>query len=188
MSKMPISLNVEVEGSGATEGVGFAFTFESPDFDFTGTPEFNTWRDEVKALAIDIGDAMFDKDIAVSSRAVQRLVREVAAINAKYAHDIADTGDVPAIQIDSIGGKRLEIHFTPQDADKGVYRSRRDDYVPTERKEVVMSGSHCVSNAFHRKFPFMYTPAPKKSLFNDASAKKAANDGRYNSKRPKFGM
>ncbi|HZZ82604.1 MAG TPA: hypothetical protein VFE62_29165 [Gemmataceae bacterium] len=129
-------LGIEAHGThGATQGVGYNFTFQPINGD-TGfrTPAFEDWRKNLVAIVLRHRDDVFDSE--TGEEKARQLAAEVIAISQSKGHTVVDDGDVPAIQVSGIDlhhkkkGKKLDISIpaatdVPALITPTVYHTRR---------------------------------------------------------------
>lgn len=107
MAKKDYNLIIETEGAaGISDGVGFVFTGTLKDGTnyFTGEQEF---FNDIYALAEKYADTVFDRDTGFEK--IEEMVAEAGKICKKYGHALHSIDGTPAVQVETLEGRRLEI-------------------------------------------------------------------------------
>ena len=104
------SLEIECPGNGATQGVGYSLGFSSPhQIDTSSISNLSEWISQLSRTVESIGDSVFDAEDAINKTAAEILIRKICEINCKYDYIVESIDQVPAIQIDSVEGRRVEL-------------------------------------------------------------------------------
>ena len=148
MAKKPVSLGIEIKDGSTDCGYSICFTAdENTDFN---SKSFDQWRADVTAAVFDAGGQVFG---ATRAQILRKLTDDFDGINAVYNDfQIRSVNGVPALQIDSVDGRRLEVEFngTFDDA-RDVTFSRNTLAVP---RMVQGQGNGGIGMAVKGEFPF----------------------------------
>ncbi len=94
-------LSIEIAGR---PDCGYSIAFESPDL-----ASHRPWREEVKKAVFKAGDGVFGPG---RDKVVSTLLKELEGINALFPEKVKSLNGVPALQIESVDGRRLEVEFS----------------------------------------------------------------------------
>lgn len=131
-------LTIDCQGSGITTGIGFAIAIEYTDTDRPwGTLSYRPeggriskdeeWRwSKVLATTHEIGDSVFDP--VHGDAKARELAERLKALNAGFPWQIGSFNGVPAIQIDAVDGRRIDIDID----DTGIRISRSKSQPPSK--------------------------------------------------------
>lgn len=168
-------LTVEVKSSHIAGGVGFmvAFTLPSGYAAPADHPEFETWRDGVRAAVMRTGDQVFHHDAYTRKLAIANLMHELADLNRGFDLQVGGTPGTPAVQIHSTNpfDSQIEADFTGED---GAFRVIEKNPAHVPSATVAHNGKTGLIEAGRKNFPFDKPPAeaPRKQA---ASAKRPAH-------------
>ncbi len=145
--KIILCLTIEIESKPADCGYSICFRTDN-DFD-PSSDRIEAWRDRVSKAVYATTDAPFTTD---RKDMIEAFVMELEDINAAYPeYQIGSHGGVPAVQIQTTAGEKLEIEMNgPFDPDRDISYLRR----PPSKNGVTGSGCGGFGMAAREDFVF----------------------------------
>jgi hypothetical protein len=167
------TLEIECEGRIATKGIGYGITFKSPiEITTDSIAVTNAWRSEVTEEVSRLADNIFTSNARDTSYNV--IYDMIERINQKYDFQICDVAGIPAIQVDSTDGRRLEFSTLTRTHSESKYDTSEHCC-----NTIVTDGAGGFSKPERRHFKFVTEDA--KALSDKSSS--SSFQQRQNSKR-----
>ncbi len=132
---------LSIESSGrVTSGAGFLVGFRSPHpLDSRPNPSFKAWMMQVVTTVLETGDRVFDE--VTGDAAAISLARALGEVKSHEGFHVESMDGVPALQADTLDGRRLEVDYAIQKGERKpvIRRELREPAGPRELADGITS-------------------------------------------------